>query len=413
MIRIENLIVKNFRNIEHANLNFRNFNVLVGPNNSGKSNFLQVISFLNFILNGSTDEVKNFFQTRHPRLKSEIIPNKFVRSTAAQQTDFEIKFSNETNQTVYTYKISIGYQREEKSFGFKIYIVNESLDFKEKSRTGPVTNIFKRIRTKVNYGTDISKTKILEEIPAYASVTRYLEIIPEKSNPYTEAIQCLNTLLKTPVYYFSNIELFQNERNRTYTDKLERIVSFDVLEEIIKLSENKFNILQTVLNDILKIEKIEILEFNLPSEAKQGKTEKQKLVFFRHFNSLKTFHKLSDGSVLLIALFTKILSTKHHIFFIEEPENSLHPKALIMLVNFMKSYTKENQFIIATHSLVLVNSVSPNETIICCIAEDGQSTLYNVANMKEMKRKLRDGYVDFSDYIFFESIDEPEFKTLK
>ena len=87
--------------------------------------------------------------------------------------------------------------------------------------------------------------------------------------------------------------------------------------------------------------------------------------------------------------------------------------ALNKLVNFMKSYSKENQFILATHSLVLVNSVKPDEIVICTVEKDGQSTLNNVSNMTQLKKRFRESYVDFSNYIFFEDIENPEFQTLK
>ena len=59
MKRIEALRIKGYKNIESAELKLSNFNVIIGPNNSGKSNFIQVILFLNYVINSSLDASLN------------------------------------------------------------------------------------------------------------------------------------------------------------------------------------------------------------------------------------------------------------------------------------------------------------------------------------------------------------------
>lgn len=45
----------NFRNIEIENLRFKKVNLLVGPNNSGKSNFIKALTFFSEMLKGVND----------------------------------------------------------------------------------------------------------------------------------------------------------------------------------------------------------------------------------------------------------------------------------------------------------------------------------------------------------------------
>ena len=63
--------------------------------------------------------------------------------------------------------------------------------------------------------------------------------------------------------------------------------------------------------------------------------------------------------------------------------------------------------------LLIVNHIDPYDLIISHINKNGQSFFYNVSNKRDLKRKIRESYVDFSDYIFFEDVDKPEFKTLQ
>ena len=43
---IQNFSCKNFRNITAENLSFEKINILIGPNNSGKTNFIRALTFL-------------------------------------------------------------------------------------------------------------------------------------------------------------------------------------------------------------------------------------------------------------------------------------------------------------------------------------------------------------------------------
>lgn len=63
MVKIVNYKLKHFRNIRSADLTFDNYNVIIGTNNSGKSNFIQSFSFLNYILYGATEEVTAAFRS--------------------------------------------------------------------------------------------------------------------------------------------------------------------------------------------------------------------------------------------------------------------------------------------------------------------------------------------------------------
>jgi predicted ATPase len=43
---IKKITLKNFKSFKELSINLNNFNVLIGANNSGKSNFIQVFRFI-------------------------------------------------------------------------------------------------------------------------------------------------------------------------------------------------------------------------------------------------------------------------------------------------------------------------------------------------------------------------------
>ncbi|HYO52309.1 AAA family ATPase [Archangium sp.] len=68
---------------------------------------------------------------------------------------------------------------------------------------------------------------------------------------------------------------------------------------------------------------------------------------------------VSDGVLAFTALAMHAISAREgQLFFIEEPEQSIHPKRLRELVDLLKDIVRERkcQFVIATHSTVLLNA---------------------------------------------------------
>src|SRR5882672_8396159 len=62
MFKLERIYVNNFKNLVDTELKLGDFNILVGPNNSGKTNLLQVLPFLKMLIYGDQDSIKNFMQ---------------------------------------------------------------------------------------------------------------------------------------------------------------------------------------------------------------------------------------------------------------------------------------------------------------------------------------------------------------
>ena len=116
------------------------------------------------------------------------------------------------------------------------------------------------------------------------------------------------------------------------------------------------------------------------------KEKAQKNLAFKHFNVTKNLNHFSDGTILIIALITKILSSENDIFLIEEPENSTHPKALVDLLLFLKSFSENKQFIITSHSIAILNKTKTDNIIVSSINDEGKSVFYNITNKTDLKR---------------------------
>ncbi len=86
-------------------------------------------------------------------------------------------------------------------------------------------------------------------------------------------------------------------------------------------------------------------------------------------------HQLSDGTLRFIALVTLLSQPADDlpgIVIVDEPELGLHPSALSVLADLLRSASASSQVIVSTQSVTLVNRMAP-EDIVVVDREGGQS----------------------------------------
>jgi len=83
-------------------------------------------------------------------------------------------------------------------------------------------------------------------------------------------------------------------------------------------------------------------------------------------------HQLSEGTLRFLWLVTLLQSPGlPTVTLIDEPEVSLHPEMLRLLVELFREASMRTQLIVATHSDRLVSFLEPSELVICDLDETG------------------------------------------
>lgn len=109
----------NFRNISCDSLEFERINILIGPNNAGKSNFIKALSFAANMVNNQKDEKTSFLSELKRNGWSAVVN----RRTENSEVHFMWQFELQENRSVdYTLRATVGKKREEN------YITEESLN---------------------------------------------------------------------------------------------------------------------------------------------------------------------------------------------------------------------------------------------------------------------------------------------
>lgn len=93
---IKNFTCHNFRNVDVANLEFSKINVFIGPNNSGKTNFIRALTFFSSALRGISDTETNGMTSFLNAINKngwEHLRNKDVSNDCSVEFDWKIQIA--------------------------------------------------------------------------------------------------------------------------------------------------------------------------------------------------------------------------------------------------------------------------------------------------------------------------------
>ncbi|MBD2055425.1 ATP-binding protein [Oculatella sp. FACHB-28] len=118
---------------------------------------------------------------------------------------------------------------------------------------------------------------------------------------------------------------------------------------------------------------------------------------------------MGDGVPNIVYLLTSLATSKNKLFLVEEPENDLHPKALKALLDLIIISSSFNQFVISTHSNIVVSYLcnTPESQLLRITSVPGklptESIVEKVASTLEARISVLQelGY-SFSDFALWD-----------
>jgi len=94
--------------------------------------------------------------------------------------------------------------------------------------------------------------------------------------------------------------------------------------------------------------------------------------FYFDATAFVSLERMGDGVTEMVALIVELCLEKDKVFVLEEPETNLHPRGLRALLSLVRASMEDNQFIIATHSNVVIRDLAFDErTKVFRVAKDG------------------------------------------
>lgn len=328
-IQLENW--RNFKRV-HASLTPRVF--LVGPNASGKSNFLDVFRFLQEIA-----KVGGGFQNA---VSSRGGVSKLRSYAARRYPDVSIDVSLETNSTVWRYVIAFTQDNQSRP------VLTREEVWKGRSlllkRPDPEDEA-DPIRMTATALEQVNVNKPFREVVKFLASARYLHIVPQ--------------LVRDP--------------DRSVGRQADPYGG-DFLEQLAKTQPRVLSSRLAKIRDALKVAVPQLRDLQL---KKDEKGTPHLLSLYEHWRpnaGWQNESQLSDGTLRLMGLLWALLDDSGPLL-LEEPELSLHPEVVRYIPQMISRLVtkKPRQVLLSTHSPSLLedDGIGPEEVLLLVPSKEG------------------------------------------
>ena len=411
--RIEAL---NYRCLRYVSQPLGHFHVLVGPNASGKSTFLDVLGLIRDLLTEGLEKAilageGTIESVGRARRVDELIFNQIADRF---ELAIELEIPNELRKSkthdryqIARYEIALGKDPE----NGELTIADETLWFcpEPPPHTTPQTSLFpnepvppasvltrrarkgwRRIVRKTESGNDYFYSEIGGRWSPYRSGPRRFALanLLQDEKHFPVALWVRNILMEG----IHVLTLNSTAMRRPSSPSVPRAFRTDgsnlplVIRDLRKHHEEDFKDwlehLRTVLPDLKMVDVVE-------------RPEDRHLYFTVHYSNLGQpvpSWLLSDGTLRLLALtLLAYLPHNQEVYLIEEVENGIHPRAIEAVFESLSS-VYDGQVLLATHSPLIVGLTERDQ--ILCFAKNPSGAASIVRGNEHPKLKDWRGQVD-------------------
>jgi predicted ATPase len=365
--------ILNFKSLGDIELNFRDLTIIVGANSSGKSNCLEALYFLAFIL------VKG-------RLPSTEAMPRFVRDNQ-EKISFSIVVEDDNNHA--EYQVFLGLNEDNLAIASEHLLVNGKKVIDIINGKGEVCDEDGKNPQKYESDTEISEELALKSAGKFGN------------KPFTKK---LASYIREWEFY--NID---PEQMKKYSFLVEAVKLKNEDSDSIPSLDNEATEVQEILNywatnDVEKFEQVskELQECLKISLISTKNNEKQFVKVLEEDGSKMPLSSMSDGTLRIIAYCVLLYQSEiPPLISIEEPERNLHPGILKDVASIIKKLSRRTQVIFTTHSSQLLDCFETEEisseisVILLSKKPDCGTKSFLLDKLAESREDLLDWMTDF------------------
>ena len=319
---LHNIHLEGFKSIKTLDLKMNPINILIGANGAGKSNFISLFTFLRNLSEGKlqTYVERQGFANTFFHFGSKTTP-KIIIDIDIGNNGYHVEFVHgETNDTLVFDREYCTVDTSRKSWGIKGRLGESGLLPRSESESDYVRHYTRGYMEKcrVYHFHDTSATAGFKQAQKLDS----------------------NSFLNSDA---SNLAPFLLNLKQRYTARYQEIIS------AIKTVAPFFH------------------DFLLEPRGEKGDESLLLRWIHRDYDEPFSANQLSDGTARFICM--AVLFLQPEIFrpktiVLDEPELGLHPAALNVLAEMVKSASKKNQVICSTQSIAFANQFEPEDFIV-------------------------------------------------
>jgi len=399
---IKRIEVKNFKSFKELKIDLGKFNVIIGANASGKSNFVHIFEFLRDVISSGLDNAVSM-QGGVEYLRNMNIGDSELLSIKVV-SDKEFGFGRRTKAGligIKTYEViyEFGLRFNKRGSGFKIVkdeliqkckffrLERKGKKIKEKETLGKGEILISRSNGRVKIDLTIPPKVLLKKEDIFPPFLRE-EKLPEHK-------LLLETYFFIPPLegIFSEISIYDFDpklpkKATSITGKAELEEDGNNLSIILKnITENRekrrklFNLVKDLLPFVENLDVEKFADKSLLFKLKESYFKTQYL----------PASLISDGTINITALIVALYFEKKPFVIIEEPERSIHPSLISKVMEMIKdaSQTRKKQIVITTHNPEFVKYAGLKNILLVSRNENGFSTISRPADKEEVKTFLK------------------------
>ncbi len=413
---ITRLFISGYKNLLDCDFAPNKVHAITGCNGSGKSNLLEVLPFVAGLHSGSDEERTNILNVGAcpnglwfpiSKIKDRIKPFRFT---------IECLLTIEGVQHFVEYSLGLDpIAIDEKPF-FQVQgakIASETIRTKVVGASGIVKTVLTRNGdAEVNvFGGKTPRTKTAFKCKSDMSALQALEVreADEFRNTFPVLAQFRLALLTTDLVRLDSESFRQyiyQFRRKPFAEKQPGsiISAYDPYHLLREIEKNKvqWDDFEQWLKQLVDLDGVTLYEDEPDKKSDVASpVERKQFIWAKQHGRLLTYGELSMGASVALGYLTVLFTVlkKGGAALFEEPENYLHPKAVVELVRLFREFSQEHTVLFSTHSPVSLNSMKPEEVSVMRSVGDGFVTTKNVSDIKEALDALNRGFLSFGDLL--------------
>ncbi|MGH7595770.1 MAG: AAA family ATPase [bacterium] len=359
------LKVRNYKSLENVELTLGPLHVLIGPNNSGKSNFFDVFQFLRELaeIGGQAVHSRGGF--------SQIVWGGDVKRAISFELHLRIE-NGSAKEDKLTYYLELGggpqffaITKERLTIATGPKGEKTLLLFPVANNNFSVTDL-KGNKFELSRSHDRLSFEQFTDEARYGSLARFAkELLSWSIYNFEPSAMRKPNAVKQDFHFQSTGGNFSSV---IHSIQSEHAGKFSEIEDLLKRALPEVRHLFTAL-------------------TKEGQTY---LSWEEESMPLRVpVWAMSDGALRLLGQLAALFSPEQPaLACFEEPENYIHPALLTVIADVIKYASAENQVLISTHSPYHLDFFSP-ENLIIVEKKKGQTQFRFVNNKKSLKEALR------------------------
>ena len=428
---ITKLTVENFKNFDKLEVELRPFNIVVGSNASGKSNFLDVFRFLRDIaddslesaigIRGGGEALRNFSLDMNQISRICVETDDIQRHIVGAMPGDEGIFGIERNRTIYELAIKF----DESDVGFEV-ITDRMLEqfrslnleladnqYDPKARPWlPIIWIYERSISPLTLVElrDFGPGKVLNH--RTGDLVKSLVILPD-GVPLRDEDFVFITNNRVLIEHPQQAMLDRTVRSALLpgaANSVAHISAYDfdprkaqqavpptgsqgldpsaenlsvVLREILRRPESSQRLINLVSELLPFVRDLEVEEFGFGqlittlTESFSDKGHRLPAAF------------ASDGTIACLALVVALHFQESSVAIFEEPDRHIHPHLAGRIMQLMNEVTDEKQVIVTTHNPELLRHANLEDILLVTRDSDGHSQVTRPANSEVVRHFLQ------------------------